>query len=89
MEEPDIESTRDFPVYQSRKRALLSLFNHHYKSSKTGSISQTDQPATTVSVPESSSSTTTPYVYIDHEKTTTLKEIAEERLQQHSRRIDT
>jgi hypothetical protein len=28
------------------------------------------------------------YVYIDHEKTTTLKEIAKERLQQHSRRVE-
>jgi hypothetical protein len=28
------------------------------------------------------------YMYIDHEKTTTLKEITKERLQQHSRRIE-
>mgnify|MGYP001054522838 CR=1 FL=1 len=41
----------------------------------------------------SSSSATIPtgksYVYIDHEKTTTLKEIAKERLQNHPRRFDT
>jgi hypothetical protein len=36
-----------------------------------------------------SSSVMTPYLYIDHEKTTTLKEIAEQRLQQqNSRRIE-
>jgi len=28
------------------------------------------------------------YIYIDHEKTTTLKDIAKERLQQHSRRVE-
>jgi hypothetical protein len=35
-----------------------------------------------------SSTTAKSYIYIDHEKTTTLKEIAKERLQQHPRRTE-
>jgi hypothetical protein len=41
----------------------------------------------TVVVPGSSKAIKS-YVYIDHEKTTTLKEIAKDRLQQHPRRIE-
>jgi hypothetical protein len=86
-EEPDIELMKESSVQQSRKRAPLSLFNHHqqHKSSKTGA---NNPPVTTSLVSESSSSTTAPYVYIDHQKTTTLKEIANERLQQQARRIE-
>jgi hypothetical protein len=67
------------------------LFNHQqqHKSNKTGVSNQTNPPVTTTALSESSSSssTTAPYVYIDHEKTTTLKDIAIERLQ--ARRIET
>jgi hypothetical protein len=91
-EEPDIESMKQSPIQQSRKRALLSLFNHHHhKSSKANSINQKHPSTTTTSLVSelSSTSTTTPYVYIDHEKTTTLKEIANERLQQQqARRVE-
>jgi hypothetical protein len=89
-EEPDIELMKESSVQQSRKRAPLSLFNHHqqHKSSKTGANNQNNPPVTTSLVSESSSSTTAPYVYIDHQKTTTLKEIANERLQQQARRIE-
>ena len=48
--EPDIESMKESPVQQSRKRTLLSLFNHHHqlpKSSKTGAHNQTNPPMTT------------------------------------------
>jgi len=86
-EEPDITSMKESPVQQSRKRAPLSLFNHHqqHKSSKSGA----NNPPITTSLVSESSSTTAPYVYIDHEKTTTLKEIANERLQQQqARRIE-
>jgi len=88
--EPDVESMIQSPVQQSRKRSLFSLFNHHQvsKSSKTGANHQTNPPVTTSSVSESSSKTA-PYFYIDHEKTTTLKEIANERLQQQARRMET
>jgi hypothetical protein len=89
--ELDIESMKESPVQHPRKRASLSLFNHHHqqhKSSKTGANNQNNPPLTT-SLVSQSSSTTGPYVYIDHEKTTTLKEIADERLQQQqTRRIE-
>jgi hypothetical protein len=92
-EGPNIESIKQSPIQQSRKRALLSLFNHHHqhKSSKTSTINQ-NNPSTRdslISESSSSSSTTAPYVYIDHEKTTTLKDIANERLQQQqARRVE-
>lgn len=67
----------------------MSLFNHQSpqqqqqsKSNKTGANTPR---LTTTSIPESAP-TTTPYVYIDHEKTTTLKDIAHERLQQQQAR---
>jgi hypothetical protein len=88
--EPDIESMKESPVQQSRKRSLLLLFNHHqqHKSSKTSTINQNNSPVGTTLTSESSK--TAPYVYIDHAKTTTLKDIANERLQhqQQTRRIE-
>jgi hypothetical protein len=51
------------------------------------STSQNDTTMAAASIP-GSSTTGKSYVYIDHEKTTTLKEIAKERLQQHSRRTE-
>ncbi len=89
-EGPNIESIKQSPIQQSRKRALLSLFNHHHqhKSSKTSTINQ-NNPSTRDSLISESSSTTAPYVYIDHEKTTTVKDIAYERLQQQqARRVE-
>jgi hypothetical protein len=87
-EEPDITSMKESPVQQSRKRAPLSLFNHHHQQHKSSKSGANNPPITTSLVSESSS-TTAPYVYIDHEKTTTLKEIANERLQQQqARRIE-
>jgi hypothetical protein len=89
MEEPDVVSMKESPVQQPRKRALLSLFNHHQQPKSNKISANNPSVPTTTLVPESTS-ITTPYVYIDHEKTTTLKDIANERLQQQqARRIDT
>lgn len=86
-EEPDVISMKESPVQQPRKRALLSLFNHHHQQPKSTKTSANNPSTSTTLVSESIS---TPYVYIDHEKTTTLKDIASERLQQQqARRIDT
>ncbi|CAF2395354.1 unnamed protein product [Rotaria sp. Silwood2] len=88
-DEPHIESKQEFPVQQSYKRTILSFFNHHQQSNsnQTNTINRNNSSTTTNSTSKSSS-TTVPYVYIDHEKTITLKEIANERLQQQARRIE-
>ncbi|CAF3175849.1 unnamed protein product [Rotaria socialis] len=81
--EPSIELMKESPSQQSCKRALLSFFNPHQQSDS----NQTNTSLKTNSISKSLS--TAPYVYIDHEKTTTLKEIANERLQQQqARRIE-
>lgn len=70
------DSMRQSSVQQARRRSLLSLFNHQQqKLNKSKSANQTNGS------PISNPSTTTPYVYIDHEKTITLTEIANKRLQ--------
>ena len=79
---------KESPVQQPRKRALLSLFNYHQQSKSNKTTISTNNPSTSSALV--SESISTPYVYIDHEKTTTLKDIASERLQQQqARRIDT
>ncbi|CAF0815482.1 unnamed protein product [Rotaria sp. Silwood1] len=89
-DEPHIESTKESSVQQSYKRGILSFFNHHQQSNlnQTNTINRNNSSPTTNSISKLSSTTTEPYVYIDHEKTITLKEIANERLQQHARRIE-
>jgi hypothetical protein len=87
-QEPDVVSMKESPVQQTRKRALRSLFNHHQQSKSNKTTISTNNPSTSIALV--SESISTPYVYIDHEKTTTLKDIATERLQQQqARRIDT
>ncbi|CAF1106125.1 unnamed protein product [Rotaria magnacalcarata] len=88
-EEPSIELMKESPFQQTCKRALLSFFNPHQQSdsNQINTVNQNNTPLKTNSISKSSS--TAPYVYIDHEKTTTLKEIANERLQQQqARRIE-
>ncbi|CAF1002323.1 unnamed protein product [Adineta ricciae] len=83
------ESTQQSSVQQAHKRSLLSLFNHHQqKLSKSKTANQTN--SSPISTLNSNPSTTTPYVYIDHEKTITLTEIANKRLrhQQQIRHVE-
>ena len=88
-EESDSSSMKDPPAPQSRKRTTLPSFCTHQPQSKSHRISANSPPLSPLCL-SSSSSSNTPYVYIDHEKTTTLKEIVHERLQQHqqARRLD-
>ncbi|CAF0778150.1 unnamed protein product [Rotaria sordida] len=88
-DESHIELMKESTVQQSYKRTVLSCCNHHQQSNsnQTSTINRNNSLATTNSISKSSS-TTVPYVYIDHEKTITLKEIANERLQQQARRIE-
>ncbi|UJR28389.1 hypothetical protein I4U23_009630 [Adineta vaga] len=91
-EDVDLESTKQSPTQQPRKRSLLSVFNNHQqKSNKTVTVNQINSSAISSMKSESSSTTTTtPYVYIDHEKTVTLTDIANKRLQhqQQVRRVE-
>lgn len=77
---------KESPVPQSRKRTTLSSFYNHQPQSKSHRISAHSPPLSPTCL---SLSSHTPYVYIDHEKTTTLQEIVHERLQQQARRLDT
>ena len=81
---------KESPAPQSRKRTTLLSFFNHQPQSKSNRTSAYSPPLPSTFLSESTS-INTPYVYIDHEKTTTLTEIAYERLQQHqqARRIDT
>lgn len=83
--------SEESPVQQRQKRTLSSIFNHPQLSnqSKTQTKNQNNALLTSNSILKTSS-TNTPYVYIDHEKTITLKEIANERLLQHqqARRVE-
>lgn len=55
----------------------------------TETTQRTDEiPTPAVSTLPLTSSTTKSYVYIDHEKTNALKDVAQQRLQHHSRRVD-
>ncbi|CAF0968856.1 unnamed protein product [Adineta steineri] len=66
-----------------------STIDMHKTNTNNISGSQNNTGITTASLfPESSITKTKSYVYIDHEKTTTLKEITQDRLQQHPRRIE-
>lgn len=89
-EESDHQSMKESPAPQSRKRTTLLSFFHHQPQSKSNRTSTHSPPLPSKFLSETTS-INTPYVYIDHEKTTTLTEIAHERLQQHqqARRIDT
>ena len=83
------ESTQQSYVQQARKRSLLLLFNHHQqKLTKSKTVDQINPSQ--ISTLNSNPSTTTPYVYIDHEKTITLTEIANKRLrhQQQVRHVE-
>jgi hypothetical protein len=82
----EIESTKDSLIGKTRRYAVLNLFNY-YKSNRIRANSERDSLATTSSH-STTSNMATAYVYIDHEKTITLKEIAEERSKQHSRRLE-
>jgi hypothetical protein len=63
-------------------------FKTEIKSNMTPSTNQNDTTLAPATCIQELSTAGKSYMYIDHEKTTTLKEITKERLQQHSRRIE-
>lgn len=91
--ESNSEPIKESCTQQSCKRAILSFFNPSQESdsNQTNMMSRNNallSPTTSNSTSKSLSSSV-PYVYIDHEKTTTLKDIVNERLQQQqARRIE-
>ncbi|CAF2821618.1 unnamed protein product [Rotaria sp. Silwood2] len=83
---PNSINYAEFQTQKQISQSSLELSRNFemHKSNVTLSNSQNDDTKATTLVPTTSKS----YVFIDHEKTTTLKEIAKQRLQQHPVRYD-
>ena len=76
-----IESTTE---QQPRQQTLASFLIHPQEANRSPSANVTDSAA--AAAPPLAASKA--YVFIDYDKTTALKDITQERLQQHSRRLE-
>ena len=72
------------PTEQPRQQTLSSFLIHPQGANRTPSTTVTDSAS--VAAPALAASKA--YVFIDYDKTTALKDITQERLQQHSRRLE-
>ena len=80
--EPDL--SENYFAFGKENDTHSNLVEMNYAEFKTETSTVTPSTAPTLATASAGKS----YIYIDHEKTTTLKEIAKERLEQHSRRVE-
>lgn len=95
--EPDLSENYfafDAQAHQHEEQAINPLMNYvEFKMEPTESPVSPDHftnesAALATSTRQASSSASKAYVYIDHDKTSALKDIAQERLQHHARRVE-